>query len=69
MSKDHRRRENEAIIAKLKGVPAQNGTPETDADPANLNNWVDCDPFKYASTITSDEILRRLYRPDYWPLK
>jgi hypothetical protein len=28
---------NEAIIARIKGIPAQKGTPESDADPRNPN--------------------------------
>ena len=28
---------NDRIIARIKGVPAQAGTPESDADPANPN--------------------------------
>lgn len=34
----HRRAENEMILLRMFGLPAQPGTPETDADPNNPNN-------------------------------
>ena len=32
---------NDRIIARIKGVPAQAGTPESDADPANPNRKIE----------------------------